>query len=153
MKKNVSLLLILISTGLFNAQSFAEVNDRINKLSKKGNWESGIIEDNLTGKKFSLEKNDNILNSKKIIEFEPNNNITIIEMEEDKKNAKNISSIYSGDIMKNENVISVRADKLEGKKIAFPLVYNFILQKRNGILYLHNVNNGEKWEESVIVNQ
>ena len=56
-------------------------------------------------------------------------------------------------VVKNENNISDKADKLEGKKISNPFVYFFILQRQSGVLYLHNINNNEKWRESEIVSQ
>lgn len=153
MKNIISLALIALSINYLSAQRYAEINERLNKLGENRVWDSGIIDANLQGKNFSTIKNEGSVVIQKILQFEENNKFTLIELKEDKKTDQKSSNIFSGDLIKNDNNISVRADKLEGNKIAHPISYSFILQRRNGVLYLHNINNNEKWRESKIINQ
>ena len=137
MKNSISLLLLILCIQTFNAQRFGEINDKLQKLSEKRTWDKGIITDDLVGKKFVTVKSEGATVIKRILQFEENNKITLIELIEDKKTDNNTSKIYSGDLIKNENNISIRADKLEGKVIPVPYTYNFILQRKQGVLYLH----------------
>lgn len=152
MKNLITLLLIALSMQNLSAQRYAEINERLNKLGKERVWDSGIIDANLQGKKFSIIKNEGSIVIQKILQIEDENKFTLIEMKEDKKTDQKSSNIFFGDFLKNENNISVKADKLEGAKMAHPIVYNFILQRQSGVLYLHNINNNEKWRESTIIN-
>ena len=153
MKNIFTLVLIVLSITNFSAQKYGKINDRINKLEANRVWDSGIIDVQLQGKKFSIVKNGETLAIQKILQIEDNNKITIIELIDDKKTNQQSSHIYSGNFIKNENNISIKADQLEGQKISNALVYNFILQRQSGVLYLHNINNNEKWKESEIVNK
>ena len=153
MKNSISLLLLILCIQTFNAQRFEEINNKLQKLSEKRTWDKGIITDNLVGKKFVTVKSEGTIVIKRILQFEENNKITLIELIEDKKTDNNTSKIYSGDLVKTENNISIRADKLEGKVITVPYTYNFILQRKQGVLYLHNINNNEKWIQTEIVNK
>lgn len=153
MKNYVSLLLLILCIQTFHAQRLGEINDKLQKMSEKRIWDKGIINADLVGKKFSIVKSEGTTVIKRILQFEENNKITLIELVQDKKTDINTSKIYSGDIVKTENNISLRADKLEGKDITIPYVYNFILQRKQGVLYLHNINNNEKWIQTKIVNK
>lgn len=153
MKNIISLLLLILCASTFNAQRFGEINDRLQKMSKKRTWDSGIIDADLAGKKFVIVKSEGTTVIKRILQFEENKNkITLIELVEDKKTDDSSSKIYSGDIVKKDNNISLRADKLEGETIALAYTYNFILQRKQGVLYLQNINNNEKWIQTDIVN-
>ncbi len=153
MKNIITFVLFALSIQTLNAQKYSEINDRLKNLGEKRVWDSGIIDTPLEKKNFSIIKNEGSVIIQKILQIEDGNKITLIELKNDQKTDQKSSSILSGDFVKNENNISVKADKLEGKKISNPFVYFFILQRQSGVLYLHNINNNEKWRESEIVSQ
>ena len=153
MKNSITFVLFALSIQTLNAQKYSEINDRLKNLGEKRVWDSGIIDTPLEKKNFSIIKNEGSVIIQKILQIEDGNKITLIELKNDQKTDQKSSSILSGDFVKNENNISVKADKLEGKKISNPFVYFFILQRQSGVLYLHNINNNEKWRESEIVSQ
>lgn len=145
MKKNLALAFLFICFIGASAQRLGKLNERLEKLEKNSKIDKSIIEINLSGKKFALIKNINKVVYKSILEFSDANKITLIELTDDKQTDKKTSKIYTGDAIKRDNYISVRADKLEDKIIDLPYVLNFVLQKRNDTLCLINVSNNEIW--------
>ncbi len=144
--KSLTIVLILsIGSNFLSAQRYGAINARLDKILEERTVEKGVINVNLEGKKFIIVKSDNTSVIKKIIQFEDNNKITIIEVSTDVKTDTDTSKIYTGDVVKNDNYISIRADKLEGKAISLPYTYNFLLQKKRNSLYMVNINNNEKW--------
>lgn len=145
MKSLTKVLILSIGTNFFSAQRYGAINARLDKILEERTVEKGVIDANLEGKKFIIVKSDNTSVIKKIIQFEDNNKITIIEVSTDAKTDTDTSKIYTGDVVKNDNYISIRADKLEGKAISLPYTYNFLLQKKRNSLYMVNINNNERW--------
>ena len=82
---------------------------------------------------------------KNVINFSDDNKITLIELTDDKQTDAKTSKLYTGDAIKRDYHISVRADKLEGKILDLPYTINFILQKREGVLCLVNISNNDVW--------
>lgn len=145
MKSLTKVLILSIGTNFLSAQRYGAINARLDKILEERTVEKGVIDANLEGKKFIIVKSDNTSVIKKIIQFEDNNKITIIEVSTDAKTDTDTSKIYTGDMVKNDNYISIRADKLEGKAISLPYTYNFLLQKKRNSLYMVNINNNERW--------
>ncbi|WP_407480773.1 hypothetical protein [Elizabethkingia meningoseptica] len=146
--KKIFLTFTLISAGIFiQAQSYGAI---IKKLDRLGNELSGKDYDDfiLEGKKFITVKDSTDHSEKHIMEFRPNNAVTLIEIIEDKSTRQEYSNIFSGDVVRNHNAISVRFDKLEGKTMSYPLAYNLLLGHRKGYYFLTNINNREKWIET-----
>lgn len=148
MKNFTTSLLLMACSAIVPAQRYGVINAKLDKIIEERAVERGIINADLTGKKFIIVKNDNSVVLKKIIQFENSNRITVIEVSDNTNNSSNSSKIYTGDMVKNDNNISVRADKLEGKPIAVPYTVNFILQKKQNRLYLLNINNNERWMDT-----
>lgn len=147
--RNLTTSLLLIAwVGTIHAQRYGVINAKLDKILEERAIEKEIISADLTGKKFISVKTDNSVTIRKIIQFEGNNKITVIEVI-DSTNNNNSSKIYTGDMVKNNNNISVRADKLEGKTIPLAYTVNFILQKKQDRLYLLNINNNERWSETL----
>lgn len=151
--KKIICLLTIISFSLFHAQekrtrNYNDINNRIEELLEKRELDRKVINVNIEGKTFALLQNSETSVHKTIIHFLPQNKIDIIDFLDNSANKSNPSQYYNGDFIKNDNFISVRADILEGKKIGLPLTYNFVLQERDGVLYLLNLNTNEKWMES-----
>ena len=81
-------------------------------------------------------------------------NATFVEMFDDKSNGKSSSNVFSGDVVRSKhNIISMRADQLEGKKIPLPVTKTLLMTKQKKILYLIDVNSKERWIEESAINK
>lgn len=128
------------------AQRLDKIVERIDRIEKNKKFDNSLLTLDLTGKKFALIKNVNKVVYKNILDFSNDNNkVTLIELTDDKLTDAKTSKIYTGDALKKEFYVSVRADKLEGKNIDLPYTFNFVLQKRDGNLCLVNISNNEIW--------
>ena len=128
------------------AQRLDKIVERIDRIEKNRKFDNSLLTLDLTGKKFALIKNVNKVVYKNILDFSNDNNkVTLIELTDDKLTDAKTSKIYTGDALKKEFYVSVRADKLEGKNIDLPYTFNFVLQKRDGNLCLVNISNNEIW--------
>ena len=128
------------------AQRLDKIVERLDRIEKNRKFDKSLLTLDLTGKKFALIKNVNKVVYKNILDFSNDNNkVTIIELTDDKLTDAKTSKIYTGDALKKEFYVSVRADKLEGKNIDLPYTFNFVLQKRDGNLCLVNISNNEIW--------
>lgn len=80
--------------------------------------------------------------------------VTYVEMFDDKKSGETSSNVFSGDILRTKNnIISLRANLLEGKKIAIPVTKTLLLTQHKKILYLIDVNSKERWIEESAINK
>ena len=128
------------------AQRLDKIVERLDRIEKNRKFDKSLLTLDLTGKKFALIKNVNKVVYKNILDFSNDNNkVTLIELTDDKLTDAKTSKIYTGDALKKEFYVSVRADKLEGKNIDLPYTFNFVLQKRDGNLCLVNISNNEIW--------
>ncbi len=66
-------------------------------------------------------------------------------MFDDKSTGKSTSNVFSGDIIRKNNIVSLRADQLENKKIPIPVAKTLLLTKQKEILYLIDINSRERW--------
>ena len=74
------------------------------------------------------------------------NKATYVEDFDDKKSGESTSNVFSGDVVRsNKNIISVRCDMLEGKKIPIAITKTFLLTSQKKIVYLIDVNNKDRW--------
>ncbi|MCT3921915.1 hypothetical protein HZP94_01690 [Elizabethkingia anophelis] len=145
--KKILLVLTLISAGtIVQAQSYGAIIKKLDRLSSENSgkdYDEFILE----GKKFITVKDSTDHSEKHILEFRPNNQVTMIEIIEDKSTKQEYSNIFTGDVVRNHNAVSVRLDKLEEKAMSYPLTYNLLLGYRKGYYYLTNINTREKWIE------
>ena len=131
MKKIFAIAILFFCVIDAEAQRLDKIVERIDRIEKN--------------KKFALIKNVNKVVYKNILDFSNDNKVTLIELTDDKLTDAKTSKIYTGDALKKEFYVSVRADKLEGKNIDLPYTFNFVLQKRDGNLCLVNISNNEIW--------
>jgi len=110
-----------------------------------------VLNVNLEGKTFVLIQNKGTLVYKYVVSFLADNHANIVALNNDTSAPSTTTKPYSGDFDRTNNYISVRADVLEGQKIGIPLTYNFMIQERDGILFLINMNNNEKWIDTTLV--
>ena len=149
MKKIFAIAILFFCVIDAEAQRLDKIVERIDRIEKNKKFDNSLLTLDLTGKKFALIKNVNKVVYKNILDFSNDNNkVTLIELTDDKLTDAKTSKIYTGDALKKEFYVSVRADKLEGKNIDLPYTFNFVLQKRDGNLCLVNISNNEIWLDS-----
>ena len=146
MKKIFAIAILFFCVIDAEAQRLDKIVERLDRIEKNRKFDNSLLTLDLTGKKFALIKNVNKVVYKNILDFSNDNNkVTLIELTDDKLTDAKTSKIYTGDALKKEFYVSVRADKLEGKNIDLPYTFNFVLQKRDGNLCLVNISNNEIW--------
>ncbi len=75
-------------------------------------------------------------------------------MFDDKQTDDTSSNVFSGDVVRSKhNIISLRADKLEGKQIALAITKTFLMTMQKKVLYLIDVNTKERWIEESAFNK
>ena len=149
MKKIFAIAILFFCVIDAEAQRLDKIVERLDRIEKNKKFDNSLLTLDLTGKKFALIKNVNKVVYKNILDFSNDNNkVTLIELTDDKLTDAKTSKIYTGDALKKEFYVSVRADKLEGKNIDLPYTFNFVLQKRDGNLCLVNISNNEIWLDS-----
>ena len=145
MKKIFAIAILFFCVIDAQAQRLDKIIERIDRIEKNKKFDNSLLTLDLTGKKFALIKNVNKVVYKNILDFSNDNKVTLIELTDDKLTDAKTSKIYTGDALKKEFYVSVRADKLEGKILDLPYTLNFILQKREGVLCLVNISNNDVW--------
>ncbi|MEG2510328.1 MAG: hypothetical protein RSA74_12845, partial [Chryseobacterium sp.] len=74
------------------------------------------------------------------------NKATYVEVFDDKATGESYSNVFSGDIVRSrKNIISLRADLLENKKVPIPVTKTLLMTRLDDILYLIDVNNKDRW--------
>ncbi|PZU89673.1 MAG: hypothetical protein DI529_03960 [Chryseobacterium sp.] len=147
MKKTL-LFFSLISSVYFYSQNYSALNDLLEKIEikhKKMRDASGYV---LNNKKFVLIEDFEDHSERHILEFKDDNSLTLIELIDDKATGKTYSNIFSGDFIRKRNAVSVRANYLEGKQIAEPIIYSLYLMNANDVWYLKDINNSKRWIEN-----
>ena len=145
MKKIFGTVVLLCCFVVANAQRLDKIVARLDKIEQNRKYDKSLLSLDLTNKKFALVKSVNKVVYKNIIDFSEDNKITLIELTDNKQTDAKTSKLYTGDAIKKEYYVSVRADKLEGKILDLPYTFNFILQKREGNLCLVNISNNDIW--------
>lgn len=139
--------LLMMSIGL-KAQSYTTLDLILDKLEARQKTLTDASSFDLINKKFVCILNFDDHDERLIVEFTGENTMTLIEVFDDKSNNQTYSNIFTGDFIRKKNIVSVRADKLEGRKIGMPLTYTFFLMKANNIWYLKDTNTSSRWIEN-----
>ncbi|MCP2037821.1 hypothetical protein [Chryseobacterium sp. HSC-36S06] len=152
MNKLILLIAILASSLALKAQ-YGTLNAILDRLEEKRGVNKNLKDVNIDDTKFVLIKNfdDHTERSFVIIK---GNKATYVEMFDDKKTGETSSNVFSGDVVRSKhNIISLRADKLEGKPIALAVTKTFLMTMQKKVLYLIDVNNKERWIEESAFNK
>lgn len=117
----------------------------LTRLEQRQGVNKNLVNVSIDDKKFVFIKDFEDHTERNFVIFK-GNDATFVEINDDNKTGKSSSKVYSGDIMRsNKNIISVRCDLLEGKKIPVALTKTFFLTMQDNILYLIDVNTKERW--------
>ena len=145
--KKIFFCFLCLSLGYSKAQSYTSINDLLDRIEREEKINNNTELYSIAGKKFVLIKDTPDKTQRYIVELKEDTS-TLIEIEDDKNTGESVSKIYSGDVLRKRDIVSIRADKLEGKKIGMPVVYTFVLNFRKNIWYLTDTNTGERWIET-----
>lgn len=148
-------IFLLLLTGLsFTIQAqYASMNAILDELEARKGINQNMKDVNLDNAKFVLIKDFEDHTERSFIVLN-GSQATYVEMFDDKQNGKTSSNVFTGDVVRTQdNIISVRADKLEGEKIALPIVKNLMLAKQKKTLYLIDVNTKDRWIEESALNK
>ncbi len=136
--------------GLFvQAQNYAAIDEILTRLEERRGINQNLENVRVDNKKFVLIKDFEDHTERNFIIIK-GNDITYVEMFDDKATGQSTSNVFSGDIIRKKNIISLRADKLENKKIPIPVTKTLLLTKQKEFIYLIDINSRDRWidEES-----
>jgi hypothetical protein len=149
MKKLFIGILFLGATFGFKAQ-YGTLNNILSRLEERKGINKNLESVNIDDKKFVLIKDSPDHTERNFIVIK-GKNATYVEVFDDKATGESTSNVFSGDVVRSrKNIISLRADLLENKKVPIPVTKTLLLTRQDGILYLIDVNNKDRWidEES-----
>ena len=144
MNKLILLIAFFTSSLALKAQ-YGTLNAILDRLEEKRGVNKDLKDVNIDDAKFVLIKDfeDHTERSFVIIK---GNKATYVEMFDDKQTGETSSNVFSGDVVRSKhNIISLRADKLEGKQIALAITKTFLMTMQKKVLYLIDVNTKERW--------
>jgi len=150
--KKATFLLFLLSAVTLNAQ-YGTLNKILDRLEERRGINHNLAEIKIDQKKFVLITDFEDHTERKFLMMD-GPAATYVEIFDDKETGKSASNVFSGDIVRSKNqVISLRADVLEGKKIPVALTKTFLLTRQKDILYLIDINSKERWIEENSLNK
>ncbi len=152
MKKIFFLTLLMINFVAIKAQ-YSSINAILTLLEERKGINQNLKDVNIDDTKFVLIKDFEDHTERSFIVIK-GNKATYVEMFDDKKTGETSSNVFSGDIMRTRrNIISLRADQLEGKKIPIAITKTLLMTKQKKILYLVDLNSKERWIEENAINK
>ncbi len=144
--------LLLFSFCVLKAQ-YGSLDAILTRLEEKRGINQNLQNVNIDNTKFVMIKDFDDHTERNFIVIK-GNQLTYVEMFDDKATDETSSNVFSGDIVRSKrNIISLRADKLEGQKIPIPITKTLLLTEQKKILYLIDLNNKERWIEESAINK
>ncbi|QOW10480.1 hypothetical protein Q73A0000_08930 [Kaistella flava (ex Peng et al. 2021)] len=151
MKKILALFLFISALGL-KAQ-YGSANAILEILEAKKGLNKNLGDVNIDDVKFVLIKDFDDHTERNFIIIK-GKQATYVEVFDDKQTGDTSSNVFSGDIVQSKHqIISLRADKLEGRKIPIAITKTFLMTKQKDILYLIDINSKERWIEESAINK
>lgn len=123
---------------------YGTLNEILNRLEVRKGINQNLERVNIDNKKFVFIKDEADHTERDFIIIK-GNNATYVEVFDDKATGESSSNVFTGDIVRRKNIISLRADKLENKKVPMPVTKTLLLTKQDDILYLIDVNTKARW--------
>ncbi|KFE99646.1 hypothetical protein IX39_02995 [Chryseobacterium formosense] len=137
--------LLLIGASFFANAQYGSLNAILTKLEERKGINQNLNNVNIDDKKFVLVKDSPDHTERDFIVIK-GNKVTYVEIFDDKASGESTSNVFSGDIVRSrKNIISLRADMLENKKVPIPVTKTFLLTRLDDILYLIDVNSRDRW--------
>ncbi len=135
--------IFLLGTLGLKAQ-YRTLNEILNRLEQRKGINQHLENVNIDNKKFVFIKDEADHTERDFIIIK-GNNATYVEVFDDKATGESSSNVFTGDIIRKKNIISLRADMLENKKIPMPVTKTLLLTQQDNILYLIDVNTRDRW--------
>lgn len=123
---------------------YGTLNEILNRLEQRKGINQHLEQVNIDNKKFVFIKDEADHTERDFIIIK-GNNATYVEVFDDKATGESSSNVFTGDIVRKKNIISLRADMLENKKVPLPVTKTLLLTKQDDILYLIDVNTKDRW--------
>mgnify|MGYP001348816831 CR=1 FL=1 len=144
------MVIMLLGTLSLQAQ-YGTINEILTRLEERKGINQHLENVNIDNKKFVFIKDAEDHTERDFIIIK-GNNVTYVEVFDDKTTGESSSNVFTGDIIRKKNILSLRADKLENKKVPIPVTKTLLLTRQQDILYLIDVNTKDRWidEESYL---
>ncbi|WP_336687772.1 hypothetical protein [Chryseobacterium bernardetii] len=123
---------------------YGSLNAILDRLEARKGINQNFEKVNIDNKKFVFIKDEADHTERDFIVIK-GNSATYVEVFDDKATGESSSNVFTGDIIRKKNIISLRADVLEGKKIPMPVTKTLLLTQQDNILYLIDVNTRDRW--------
>lgn len=123
---------------------YGSLNAILDRLEARKGINQNLEKVNIDNKKFVFIKDEADHTERDFIVIK-GNSATYVEVFDDKATGESNSNVFTGDIIRKKNIISLRADVLEGKKIPMPVTKTLLLTQQDNILYLIDVNTRDRW--------
>lgn len=124
---------------------YGSLNGILTRLEERKGINQNLEAVNIDNKKFVFIKDEADHTERDFIVIK-GNKATYVEVFDDKATGETSSNVFSGDIVRNKkNIISLRADLLENKKVPIPVTKTLLLTMQDNILYLIDVNTKDRW--------
>lgn len=123
---------------------YGTLNEILNRLEERKGINQNLESVNIDNKKFVFIKDAEDHTERDFIIIK-GNEATYVEVFDDKATGESSSNVFTGDIVRRKNIISLRADKLENKKVPLPVTKTLLLTRQKDILYLIDVNTKDRW--------
>ncbi len=144
------LRLFVVMAVLFTVSvqaQFATMNKILDRTAERRQANKDLRKITLDGKKFLLIRDFPDHTERNFISVN-GDQLTFVEVFDDKQTGQSSSNVFSGDVVRTRhNMISLRADKLEGERIGLPLTKTLQLVVRDKTLYLKDIHTGDYWTE------
>ncbi|WP_160139274.1 hypothetical protein [Chryseobacterium sp. c4a] len=123
---------------------YGSLNAILDRLEARRGINQNLEKVDIDNKKFVFIKDEADHTERDFIVIK-GNNATYVEVFDDKATGESSSNVFTGDIVRKKNIVSLRADVLEGKKIPMPVTKTLLLTQQDNILYLIDVNTRDRW--------
>ncbi|KMQ60581.1 hypothetical protein ACM40_12470 [Chryseobacterium sp. BLS98] len=123
---------------------YGTLNEILNRLEERKGINQHLEKVNVDNKKFIFIKDAEDHTERDFIIIK-GKEATYVEVFDDKATGESSSNVFTGDIIRKKNILSLRADKLENKKVPLPVTKTLLLTKQDDILYLIDVNTKDRW--------
>ncbi|WP_185289316.1 hypothetical protein [Chryseobacterium lactis] len=123
---------------------YGSLNAILDRLEARRGINQNLEKVNIDNKKFVFIKDEADHTERDFIVIK-GNNATYVEVFDDKATGESSSNVFTGDIIRKKNIVSLRADVLEGKKIPIAVTKTLLLTQQDNILYLIDVNTKDRW--------
>lgn len=147
--KKIILIALLSIFGIQTKAQYATIDAILTRLEERKGINKNANNISINDKKFIQITDFDDHTERKFIICK-GDKATYVEIFDDKETGKSTSNVFTGDVKRNKhNIVSIRANLLEGKPIAIPITKTLLLTKLEGIIYLIDVNNKERWIDQV----